>query len=193
VQLATAIVSKSDSYLELPWKAFALGAALAGLALVVIDARDPQWATTYSALACSAAILLTGAAAALIAILVPSVARAFLRDSRRIVEVRQHAESLFLRHAVFGTRSHRAVLILVSLFERRIEILADTGLDGVVTAAEWQTIVDAMTPHMRERRPFHALHSALTAVDAVLAAKGLRVQPGERNELPDRTIEERSE
>ena len=34
VQLVTAVIGKADSYVELPWKAFALGAALAGLVLV---------------------------------------------------------------------------------------------------------------------------------------------------------------
>ena len=31
VQVVTAVVGKSDTYAELPWKAFALGASLAGL------------------------------------------------------------------------------------------------------------------------------------------------------------------
>lgn len=33
VQIVVAVIEKSDSYPELPWKAFALGAAVAGLAV----------------------------------------------------------------------------------------------------------------------------------------------------------------
>ena len=43
MQLVTAVIGKADSYVELPWKAFALGAALAGLVLVVADALSPRW------------------------------------------------------------------------------------------------------------------------------------------------------
>ena len=50
VQVVTAVVGKSDTYVELPWKAFALGAAFAGFAVVVADMRWPQWITSHTAL-----------------------------------------------------------------------------------------------------------------------------------------------
>jgi len=36
-QIVLAVVERSDVHAELPWKAFALGAALAGLAVIVLD------------------------------------------------------------------------------------------------------------------------------------------------------------
>jgi uncharacterized membrane protein len=35
VQIVIAVIERSDAYPELPWKAFALGAAVAGLAVFV--------------------------------------------------------------------------------------------------------------------------------------------------------------
>ena len=191
VQVVTAVVGKSDSYVELPWKAFALSASLAGLVLVAIDAWRPQWITSYTALVHATAILAAGAAAALLAIFVPAFARLFLRAARRDVEVRQYAQSLFLTRGLFGTRDRTAVLILISLFERRIEILPDVGLHGRVSETDWQTVIARMTPHLRGSRPFHALEEGIAAAADVLAARGLRHAPGATNELADRPIEER--
>jgi uncharacterized membrane protein len=78
----------------------------------------------------------------------------------------------------------------VSVFERRIEIVADSGFDGRVSEAEWRGVLDRMTPHLRHGRPFDALREALTAVEQVLSAKGFRGAGG-ADELPNAAVEER--
>jgi putative membrane protein len=191
VQIVTAVVAKSDAYVELPWKAFALGASLAGLALVILDALRPQWTTSETALIHATVILSTGAAAGALTILAPPFARLFLRRSRRDLEVRLHAESLFFKHNLSNTRGRNAVLILISGFERRVHILADRGLDGRVANAEWQQVVDRMTPHLRKERPFDALREALTRVAALLEEKRVVAEGRVANELPNAPIEER--
>lgn len=188
-----AVVGKADSYVELPWTAFALGASLAGLALVAADIFDPQWATSTTAIVHVMAMLITAAAAALSAIFVPGFARLFLRASRTQVEVRQYAESLFVRHALFASKRRSAILILVCLFERRIEVLPDEGLRGRVEDADWDEVVARMTPGLRGGRPGDALREGIAAVEQVLVVKGFRAGPGDSNELPDRTIQEDGE
>ena len=190
VQIATALVRRSDAYTELPWKAFALGASLAGFALVIADGWHPQWVMSYTAALHAAVILLTAAAAALAAMFVPPFARLLLRRHRAEIEVRRYAEALFFRRRLFRTRDHAAVLILVSLFERRIEIIADEGLDARVTAAAWEVVIAHMTPHLRRERPFDALKEALDAVDALLEQRGFHNGRGHADELPNGTIEE---
>jgi len=191
VQIATAIVRRADAYTELPWKAFALGASFAGFALVAADAWNPQWVTSYTALVHSTVILLTGASLTVAAMFAPPFARLLLRRNRARIEVRHYAESLFFRRGLFRTHERTAVLILVSLFERRIEILPDEGLNARVTAAAWDGVIARMTPHLRNERPFDALKEALEAVDAVLESRGFHAGPGASDELPNRTIEER--
>ncbi len=96
VQVVTAVVGKSDTYVELPWKAFALGASVAALATVAVDTLRPQWATSNTAVVQAGIILGAGAAAALLAVFVPAFARVFLRAVRAEVEVRQYAQSMCL-------------------------------------------------------------------------------------------------
>jgi putative membrane protein len=189
-QIATAIVRRADAYTELPWKAFALGASLSAFALVLYDAWRPAWVTSYTALVHAAVILLSGLTLAAAAMFAAPFARLLLRRHRAEIEVRRYAESMFYRRGLFRTRDRIAVLILVSVFERRIEILADDGLQSRVSEAEWHGVIARMTPHLRRERPFNALREALEAVDALLVAKGLQGRPGAADELPNRTIEE---
>jgi putative membrane protein len=192
VQVIAAIIGKADAHVELPWKAFALGAVLSGLAVVVADLARPQWLTANVALIDAVTILGTGAASALLAVFVPAYARLFLRSTRRDAEVRRYAEALFLRHELFKTRERNGILILVSCFERKVEILADLGLHRRVSDAEWRPVIARMTPLLRERRFAEALLEGLSATEELLAAKGLKARVGEgaENELPDRPIDE---
>jgi putative membrane protein len=191
VQVIAAITAKADAHVELPWKAFALGAVLAGLAMVIADALRPQWLTANAALIDTVTILSGGGASALLAIFIPAYARLFLRSTRRDAEVRRYAEALFLRRELFKTRERNGVLILVSCFERKVEILADTGLHQRVSEAEWRPVIARMAPLLRERRFAEALLAGLAATEDMLAAKGLKPAPGAGNELPDRPIDER--
>jgi putative membrane protein len=190
VQVVTAVIGRADNYIELPWKAFALGASAAGLALVTADALRPQWVTSYTALVHATTMLAAGAAAALLAIFVPPFARLFLRAARRDVEVRQYAQALFLARDLVATRDRTAVLILISLFERRIEIVADRGLADRVAETEWCAVIARMAPHLGGGRPFRALEDCLDAVAELLATKGFRGGAGS-NDLSNRPIEER--
>jgi putative membrane protein len=190
VQVIAAIIGKADAHVDLPWKAFAIGAVLSGLTMVIADAMRPQWLTANAALVDTVTILGAGGASALLAIFVPAYARLFLRSTRRDFEVRRHAESLFLQHEMFRTRERNAVLILVSCFERRVEILTDVGLHRSVSEPEWRPVIARMTPLLRERRFADAVQAGLAGAEELLATKGMRATPGSGNELPDRPIDE---
>jgi putative membrane protein len=189
VQLVTAVIGKANSYVELPWKAFALGTAFAALVLVVADALSPRWAGADNALIFAVTILGVGAVSALLAVAAPSYARLFLRATRRDLEVRHYAQAFFLRRELFATRGRNGILLLVSLFERKVEILPDVGLHARYDSADWRTVIDAMTPLLRERRCFGALQQGVARLQALLLAKGMSKSPG-GNELADRPIQE---
>jgi putative membrane protein len=191
IQVVAAIVEKSDSYVELPWKAFALGASIAAFITVIVDSLRPQWVTWETALVHAVTILGVAAAFAMLAVFVPGFGRLFLRDARSHLEVKQYAQSLFLKRELFRTEDRDAVLILVSEFERRIEILPDVGLHNRVTEIEWRRVVDAMAPHLRETRRSHALQAGLRTIEQLLVSKGFHGRGHGSNELPDRPIKER--
>lgn len=189
VQVVTAVIGKADSYVELPWKAFALGVSAAGLVVVVADALWPRWTGASEALISAVSILGTGAASALLAVVAPAYARLFLRATRRDLEVRHYAQALFLRRELFVTKQRNGILLLVSLFERKVEILPDVGLHARFDSGDWRAVIDAMTPLLRERRCFDALQQGVARMQAILLAKGVSAAAG-GNDLPDRPVQE---
>jgi len=190
VQVITAVVGKADVYAELPWRAFALGTVLAALAAVIAGWLRPDWVSGYAALLHAVTILGVGAASALLAMVVPAYARLFVTVSRRDAEVRQYAESMFLRKALFATGGRNGILVLVCLFERKVEILSDTGLHGRVGEPQWRSVIARMTPALASGRIAEALVQGLARLDEILRER-VPASRSDADDLRNRPIEER--
>lgn len=172
VDVVTMVVGKADDYPEIVWTAFALGAAMTCLVATVGDILRPDWITATTVLASAIAILGVGATCALLAVYVPAFARLFLRESRATLEVQQYAKVQFLERELFATPGRTAILLLVSLLERRVVLLPDKGLHTRVSAAEWDTVIARMTGALREGRTGAALLDGLAGLSELLASKG---------------------
>jgi putative membrane protein len=188
-QVVTAVLGKCDSYPELVWKAFAMAAVLCAFAVAIVDTYWPAWVGTYAALSNVAPVLLAGAASALAAVFVPDYARLFLRATRRDAEVRQRAHVLFLDRGLTATKARNGVLLLVSLFERKVEIVSDLAYQGRVERSDWDGVIAAMTPSLASGKPAQALLAGLDTLETMLRNRGYNAGGG-TNELPDRPIEE---
>ncbi len=187
-QIVLAVIERSDDYPELPWKAFALGAALAGLAVALLDLL-PGWSSSFAVLQSVTATLAAGAVCALLCVSVPDFARLFLDANRADMESRQYAESLFLSRELFATSQRTGILLLVSLLEREVVALPDTGLKQRLSQDTLQGIIGRMTAILSTGRVSRALEEGLAALEAVLAPAS--PVPFGRNELPNTIVEEK--
>jgi putative membrane protein len=188
-QIVLAVIGRSDSYPELPWKAFALGAGAAGLAAFALTALRPGWAPGNEVLLSVTLVLAAGITCALLCVAVPAFARLFLDTHRTADEVRQHAADLFLSRELFATRRRTGILLLVSLFERQVVILPDTGLGERLGRDDLEAIIARMRPSLKEGQVSRALEDGLDSLETMLARTATG-EPGE-NELPDGVIEEK--
>jgi putative membrane protein len=84
--------------------------------------------------------------------------------------VRQRAAEAFLAEEIFRTRDRTGILIFVSLFERRVVVRADRGLDGVVTPREWEEVVAGIAAGMRRGQPGPALAEGIRRCATLVAA-----------------------
>jgi putative membrane protein len=191
-QIVLAVIKRSDSYAELPWKAFALGASIAGLSVFLPGPPFADWSQRITALAAAAAILAGGAVFALLTVFARRFARIFLSSHRAGTEVRQYAESLFLSRELFSTGGRTGILLLVSLFERRVVLLPDRGLSNRLTGDAMRDIIAAMTPLLRRNEVHRALETGLERLTRILetSAQG-RPEGTGKNELSDEIIEEK--
>jgi putative membrane protein len=190
-QFVLGVIDRSDSYAELPWKAFALGASAAGLAVFLLALFRAGWTSFSGASLAAAAVLGAGVLCSLLSVMLPGVARLFLDSHRAEVETRQYAESLFLSRELFATRGRTGLLLLVSIFERQIVALPDRGLQGRLGKDRLQGAIAVMTPHLASGRVATALEQGLTFLEGALASTAPSA-PG-ANELPDGVIEEKGQ
>lgn len=185
-QVVTALAARSDAYPEVPWKAFALGAGLAALCVTARSLLARDWETGYPALEHSICILGAGALLALLAVLWAPLARLFTGRLRRDTEVGQNARSMFFDRGLDRTRGRIGILLLVSVFEREVVLLADDGFEGKVDDADWQELTRRVTFLLRHDGAAAALHAGLDALEALLLSRGF--SGGGGNELPDAVV-----
>jgi len=170
-QIVLAVIERCDSYAEIPWKAFALGAAVAGFLVFIFDLFFSQWCSDTMVLISVFSMLIAGILAAILSLYVQKFARFFLVTNRAEVEVRQYAESLFLSRELFATRRRTGVLLLVSLFEHQIILLPDKGHNRTLNQKAMTKIIDQMKPALLSGKVVHALEIGLAGLEERLAGK----------------------
>lgn len=189
VETVIAVIARADSYPEIPWKAFALGASLAALAAAVAALREPEWAALTAVLETTIAVLAAGGAAAIATVWVEPLARLFLPRSRRESEVLQYAQALFLESGLLRTKHRNAVLLLVSRFEHQVAIVADHGVRDRVGATELDSVVVAVTTQLARGQLKDGLVEGLASLEQVLLAQDFRPRADAANGISDAVIE----
>lgn len=189
-QIVLAVVKRSDSYAEIPWKAFAMGVSVAGLVVFLLDLFFSTWIpqTTVLIAAISVTVLM-GGLFALLTVGMAGVARLFLTENRSQEEVRQYAESVFLDRGLFATSQRTGILILVSMFERQVIILPDTGLQEFLCRETIEEIISGMARILAYRDVARALEEGLKRLEKALAGKIEDASPP--NKLANDIIEEK--
>ena len=183
-QVVVAVLGRARAYPEATWRGFSAGTALGASLAVCVTLLRPDWPARTDALRAVAAALLAGLAGALAARTIPALTRAFSSRRAREAAARERARALFVEHGVHGTRERIGVLVLVSLLERRVELVPDTGLAARLPAHAWDDVLAAMRPALLSRHTALAFTSGLDALERALAAAGLTPAPGGGNELP---------
>ena len=100
--------------------------------------------------------------------------------------VRGRALQLFTEHSLFETSNRAGVLIYLSAFERRVEILADRGLNNVIDASTWQQHVQLIVKTIRTDQTAQGVCEAVDRVAERIAQEWGPPNPA-KNVLPDVT------
>ncbi len=114
------------------------------------------------------------------------VLRAPLVGQREMLEEAARAAShVFAERRLGSTRKGGGVLIYLSLFERRVVVLADGGAG--LTEIELKSLRDLALQRLRQGQRLQALTAPIEAV-ADLLSERLPYQEGDVNELPDELL-----
>lgn len=116
-------------------------------------------------------------------------ARFFASEARMAEAVERRAKQAFFDRRISHTRDRSGVLLLISEQERRVQILADCGVDEALGDQAWRGWVDDVVRGMKEGRGASALCSVIEAIGAALAER-FPVADDDRDELPNRVARE---
>jgi putative membrane protein len=101
---------------------------------------------------------------------------------------RKSAIAQFLAHGVHLTEKRTGVLIYVALINRRVEIVADVGINNKVAPSAWEELALEVTTAAQGKRLLEGIETAIRKTGSILAE---HFPPAEhdRNELSDRVVE----
>lgn len=104
------------------------------------------------------------------------------------VRVFKLAMEQFLEQGVANTKDHSGVMFFVSMAERRVEIIADKGINEKVNKDAWQHIVDEFVENVRNDQMCPGFTTAIEKCGNLMA-EHYPIQPDDKNELGDSLIE----
>ncbi|MBN1949351.1 MAG: TPM domain-containing protein [Candidatus Cloacimonetes bacterium] len=99
-------------------------------------------------------------------------------------KVRERALRYFMEAGVNNTRDRSGILIFISLLERRVELLADSGINSRISPGLWQNFVDDITAGIRKNELVPALEKAVLDCGHLLA-EYFPISADDVNELQD--------
>ncbi len=181
------VVRRCDSYDVAVWRAAGIGALVAFTVLTLLaqfySAWDDAWwrAAAFQTLAMATA----GVAMAALAALVPSIKRLFAGKRQLIGNVHKRAMASFVEKEVFNTRERTGILLFVSLFEHRIEVVGDKGISAKVTQGEWASVVRCIRDGIKAKKLGDGLVQGINQCGELLQKSGVEIRPDDINELPD--------
>ncbi|HKQ71350.1 MAG TPA: hypothetical protein VJT73_18530 [Polyangiaceae bacterium] len=118
---------------------------------------------------------------------VPVVRRTFAsrRWLRRNVETA--ARAAFVDLGISRTTGRSGILVYASMFEKRVVVLTDMGIDRVLLGGAFETAIASLDHALRGRARFLAFVEALRSLGPILA-KTLPRLADDVNELPDEPV-----
>ena len=114
--------------------------------------------------------------------------RRFISKREVAEEVQEAAVTAFYQNGLFRTRDETGVLIYISVFEHKVWVLGDRGINEKVTRDAWEEVVDVIAGGIREKQPAVAICTAVESV-GVMLAEHFPVKPDDTNELKNLIIE----
>jgi len=176
------VVGACDDYPEAGWKAAVLGALIGGGGGLVVHFVAGVWGGSpwQWVILPAVAVAVAGAVAARWS---GAIRRWLVGDDVLDLRARRRASVAFLEEEVFDTRDRTGVLVFLALFERRVVVLGDAGINAAVPAGAWEQIVADLTAGLRAGRPAEALVAAIGECGRLLEDHRVEIRTDDRDEL----------
>ncbi len=118
---------------------------------------------------------------------VPAIKRLFLLKKEINREVDEHALASFFQENLNKTKNENGILIFISVFEQKVVILGDKGINEKIDSSRWRDIVSCITCGIKEHRQCDAICDAIEQIGTLLKDHFPIIKDDE-NELHDLII-----
>lgn len=179
-EIATMVVARSDSYPEAAILGSVLGAATVALVISIVIHHVTIW--SYLPL-----MLLLFFPVQLLLKNVPCFQRPFIAASRLNEVVTSRAVRGFYEKGLYRTKNATGILIFISIFERKVWILGDRGINLKIPAESWQELVRILAAGLKAGRACDSLCEVIRRCGEELARHFPREQD-DMNELQDEIL-----
>jgi putative membrane protein len=119
----------------------------------------------------------------------PGLKRLFISGREMDEEVEEAAVTAFFREGLHRTRDETGVLVFISVFERRVWVLADRGINAEVAEDQWDEAVRLIVAGIKQRRQTEAICEAVTLIGEILC-RHFPVKPDDTNELRNLIVDQ---
>jgi putative membrane protein len=176
-EIVVRIVKSSGGYAWIPWAYAASGTLVASMAIGICSAYD--W--SFSAMQLLEWQIVGACSGILLSLWGPS-RRLLVSKNVRAAKVHRQSLAHFVAAGISETRDRTGILVYVSEFERRVEILADKGIHVLLGEGYWKDQVEGIVKGVAQRKAGEALCRAVDEMGAKLAAH-FPARADDQNEL----------
>ena len=114
----------------------------------------------------------------------PCLKRLFVPKDVMEEEVRETAAAAFFTQGLNNTKNASGVLLYISVFERRVWILADSGINSKLPEGTWDGIVADLTKGLKQKKNGEVIVTAINRIGELLISN-FPANGDSTNELPD--------
>ena len=178
------VVDHSDSYTAAEWR----GGAFAGAATLVAFMLHQRFSYSWLQPDLAQVIIVSTVAflaGALVVRYVPLCKRLLAGRTFMDRRVHQRAAEAFVTEEVFNTRERTGVLIFLSLFEHKVVVIGDSGINARVKQSDWEAMVQSTVTGIRSKKAADGLISAIGQCGDLLERAGVAIRKNDTDELPD--------
>ena len=115
---------------------------------------------------------------------ISSIDRLIVPKKLRNRKVQERATRYFMESGVYNTKDRTGILIFISIMEQRVELLADSGINELISPEKWQNIVDNIIKGIRQKEIADHLVESISECGNLLA-EHFPIQTDDKNELTD--------
>ena len=181
-EIVPMIVSSSGRYAEAELTAVVVGLSIGTLAALV-------WHDPWGSLQIYILWPVVGAFLGFVIASIPAVKRCLLPKQRVAEAVNARSLAAFAGHGLHHTRAHTGILILASLLEHRVVVLADQGINEKVPLGTWDEVIQLLTTGLKSGNACDAFCTAVERCGDILAQHFPR-SPEDRDELSNKLVTE---